>query len=80
MNKKKKGILVAVWVAALILTAVGAVLVGSPGGEKESIKEAMRDAVLHERNVISLFGIKTSTRRSYRRCALREYCSCLRLW
>ena len=58
MNKKKKGILVAVWVAALILTAVGAVLVGSPGGEKESIKEAMRDAVLHERNVISLFGIK----------------------
>lgn len=58
MNKKKKGSLVAVWVAALILTAVGAVLVGSPGGEKESIKEAMRDAVLHERNVISLFGIK----------------------
>ena len=35
-----------------------ALIIGKTDGEKESIKEVMRDAVLHETNKISLFGIK----------------------
>ena len=35
-----------------------ALIIGKTGGEKESIKEVMRDAVLHETNKISLLGIK----------------------
>ena len=36
---------------------VGAILTGNGGGEDETIQEMMRDAVLHDVNKVSLFGI-----------------------
>jgi F-type H+-transporting ATPase subunit a len=36
---------------------VGAILTGNEGGEEETIQEMMRDAVLHDVNKVSLFGI-----------------------
>ena len=41
-----------------LLLLAGALLTGSPG-RVESVQEAMRDAVLHSANRISLFGLKT---------------------
>ena len=55
MKRHKKGL--ALWLAAVVLLLTGALLAGSPG-RTETVKEAMRDAVLHDVNRISLFGIK----------------------
>lgn len=58
MSRKRKLISLAVWGVVSIVLLIGIILtnVNSAGGE--SISEAMRDAVLHETNKISLFGIK----------------------
>lgn len=55
MKQHKKGL--ALWLAAILLLLAGALLTGSPG-RTETVKEAMRDAVLHDVNQISLFGLK----------------------
>lgn len=55
MKQHKKGL--ALWLAAILLLLAGALLTGSPG-RTETVKEAMRDAVLHDVNQISLFGVK----------------------
>ena len=57
MNKKKKTVGIIVWFAAVIVLLVLSLVTGS-GGKSETIQEAMRDAVLHEDNRISLFGLK----------------------
>ncbi len=57
MSKRKKLFLI-VWGLSVLLVLLGIILVGFPaGGKEESITEAMRDAVLHEENKISLFGL-----------------------
>lgn len=56
MKQHKKGL--ALWLAAILLLLAGALLTGSPG-RTENVQEAMRDAVLHNINRISLFGIKS---------------------
>ncbi|MDE6900243.1 MAG: hypothetical protein K2P15_04115, partial [Oscillospiraceae bacterium] len=55
MKQHKKAL--ALWVAAILLLLAGALLTGSPG-RAESVQEAMRDAVLHSVNRVSLFGWK----------------------
>ena len=55
MKQHKKGL--ALWLAAILLLLAGALLTGSPG-KSEGVQEAMRDAVLHDLNRISLFGLK----------------------
>ena len=55
MKQHKKGL--ALWLAAILLLLAGALLTGSPG-RTETVQEAMRDAVLHDVNRISLFGLK----------------------
>ncbi len=55
MNHRKK--VLALWLGAAVLLLAGAVLTGSPG-RAESVQEAMRDAVLHGANRISLLGLK----------------------
>ena len=45
-----------VWFGLMLIFLIGSVITGK-AGEKESLKEAMRDAVLHEENLISLFGV-----------------------
>jgi F-type H+-transporting ATPase subunit a len=55
MKQHKKGL--ALWLAAILLLLAGALLTGSPG-RTETVQEAMRDAVLHDVNQISLPGFK----------------------
>lgn len=57
MSKKRKIISFAVWLCIVIVLLVGVIIAPSPGGE-ESIQEIMKDAVLHESNKVSLFGLK----------------------
>nr|WP_325294271.1 F0F1 ATP synthase subunit A [uncultured Oscillibacter sp.] len=55
MREHKKGL--ALWLGVVLLLLAGALSAGSPG-RTETVKEAMRDAVLHDVNRISLFGLK----------------------
>ena len=55
MRQHRKGLVL--WLAAILLLLGGALFTGSPG-RSESVQEAMRDAVLHDVNRISLFGLK----------------------
>ena len=57
MEKKKRTRFLVVWLSLIVLTLAAALAVGG-GGESASIKETMRDAVLHGTNRISLFGLK----------------------
>ena len=54
MKQHKKGL--AVWLAAVVLLFIAALLAG-PSGHSETVQEAMRDAVLHDAGRISLFGL-----------------------
>lgn len=54
---KHRKMSLALWIAAVAALLAGALLAGSPG-RSESVREAMRDAVLHDVNQISLFGLK----------------------
>lgn len=60
MLMKKRKIPAGIYVLGLVLAGLlaGIILTNQPGGKSESIKEAMRDAVLHESGRISLFGLK----------------------
>lgn len=57
MDKKKRNIAAALFGLLALLLMIGTIAVKSPG-EHESISVLMRDAVLHETNKISLFGVK----------------------
>lgn len=57
MKSKKRTVVIIVWIAVIIALLTAAILVGPGSDEKEPIKQVMRDAVLHESNKISLFGI-----------------------
>lgn len=58
MGKKNKKAGIAIFVCIVAVLLIGAVVTGSPRGKHESIREVMRDAVLHESNKISFMGIK----------------------
>ena len=55
MDKKKRTIGIVVFAIVSLALMIGTIIVKSPGSH-ESIRELMRDAVLHESNKISLFG------------------------
>lgn len=54
---KHRKMSLALWIAAVAALLAGALLAGSPG-RSESVREVMRDAVLHDVNQVSLFGLK----------------------
>ena len=58
MEKKQKKKSLIFFVSAAVVFLVGAILTAQPHGEGESISVLMRDAVLHDTNKISLFGLK----------------------
>lgn len=58
MSKKRRTACLAGCGFLLAVLLVGIVLTNTSGGKHETIKEAMKDAVLHESNKISLLGIK----------------------
>lgn len=57
MNKKKRITGLCIWLCAAVVFLVAGLLVGSPAEKHGSIKEVMRDAVLHEDHKISLLGL-----------------------
>ncbi len=57
MEKKKQRISLAVIGALLLSVVIGIVLTISNSGHSETIKETMKDAVLHDLNKVSLFGL-----------------------
>ena len=58
MSKKQKRISLLVFFLVVAALIVGIVLTGSGGGSHGSIKELMRDAVLHEEGKINFLGLK----------------------
>lgn len=58
MSRKKRMAGLAVWLCVMLVLLVCGLLIGGPAVKHESIKEAMKDAVLHESNKINLLGIK----------------------
>lgn len=58
MGKKQRNIFLAGWICIMAVLLIASVSIKSPGGHEESIKVAMKDAVLHEVGTVSLFGLK----------------------
>ncbi len=60
MSRRKK-LFLAVWLGLIFAVLLAIFLVGFPAEEKhESIKEMMKDAVLHEENQMSFFGLSVN--------------------
>ncbi|MBS7226902.1 MAG: hypothetical protein KIG29_01045, partial [Oscillospiraceae bacterium] len=57
MDKRKRTRELIVFACVVLLLLAGVVLTGSSGGGHGSIREVMKDAVLHESAKISLFGL-----------------------
>lgn len=57
MKEKKLKTGIVVWILSLIALLVASIALNKPGGKSETIQEVMKDAVLHEHNKVSLFGI-----------------------
>lgn len=57
MVKSKKLILIFTAVFIVALLTVGVFLTADPGSKSESVREVMKDAVLHEHDKISFFGL-----------------------
>ncbi len=57
MERQKRKIAILIFVLAAAVLMIGTIVVKSPGSS-ESIGELMKDAVLHESNQVSLFGLK----------------------
>ncbi|MBR0307951.1 MAG: F0F1 ATP synthase subunit A [Mogibacterium sp.] len=55
-KERKKAIIVFSMIALVFM--VGAILTGGGEGEEETIQTVMRDAVMHDVNKVSLFGLK----------------------
>ena len=55
VNRNKKAL--AVWLAVVLILLIASIAVGT-NQRSETVQEAMRDAVLHDVNQISLFGFK----------------------
>lgn len=56
----KKLIFLAIWLAVIAAIVIGIILLWPPEAKYESIKEVMRDGVLHEHNKMSLFGLEVN--------------------
>ena len=57
---KKKRIFLIVWLAVIVLLIAAIVIVGFSRKNDESLREIMRDGVLHEANKISFFGLEVN--------------------
>lgn len=62
MSKRKK-IFLSVWLSVIALLLIGIILImvlAPPKGHEESIKDVMKDAVLHEHGKVSFFGLSVN--------------------
>lgn len=60
IKNKKRFIFLAIWLAVIVLLFVGIVILWPPESKHETIKEIMKDGVLHENNKMSLFGLEVN--------------------
>ncbi len=58
MSKRKKTQFILIWAVMIVAILAGVIATNSAAVEKEPIRVAMRDAILHDTNQISLFGLK----------------------
>ena len=58
MTKKERKKAIIIFAVIALVFMVGAIMTGGHGGEEESVQVVMRDAVMHEVNRVSLFGLK----------------------
>lgn len=58
--KSKRIVFLAVWLSIIAVIAVAIVLLLPPEEKHETIRELMRDGVLHEHNKMSFFGLKVN--------------------
>lgn len=58
MDKKERKKAIIFFSVLALVFLIGSILTGGGGGEEETIQTMMRDAVLHDVNRVSLFGIK----------------------
>lgn len=54
---KRRAVFIFVWLALIFIILAAIIVLWEPPAEAESIKVAMKDGVLHDKNKISLFGI-----------------------
>ena len=59
MDKGKKIFLI-IWLAVIAVLIAAILIIGIPKKEGESLREVMRDGVLHDVNKISLFGLEVN--------------------
>lgn len=57
MTKQERRKAIIIFTIVALVFMAGAILTGGGSGEEETIQQVMRDAVLHDLNKISLFGI-----------------------
>ena len=57
MNKEKRKKILIIMILILAVLLVGIVFSSPHSVKHETVKEAMRDAVLHEDNKVSFFGL-----------------------
>ena len=57
MDKSKRNRFLVGWICITALLLAGSLLLSSSAGHDETIQTAMQDAVLHEENQVSLFGL-----------------------
>ena len=62
MKEKSRGrtVFLIVWVALIALLLAAVFLLGLPTEHSESIKDVMRDGVLHEENRVAVFGLRVN--------------------
>ena len=58
MTKKERKKAIIIFTAIALVFMIGSILTGGGGGHEESVQVTMRDAVMHDVNKVSLFGIK----------------------
>ena len=57
---KGKKIFIAVWIGLIVVILALIFILGLPPGESESIKEVMKDGVLHDKNKMNFFGLSVN--------------------
>ena len=58
MTKKERNKAIIIFSVIALVFLIGSIMTGGTGGEEESVQVVMRDAVMHEVNRVSLFGLK----------------------
>lgn len=59
-EKSRKILFLAIWLTLIVILVIGIVILWPPGAKHETIREVMKDGVLHEHNKIALFGLEVN--------------------